>query len=307
MKSPPVWSAEKLMADAATAVNTFRAERIDEPVERWRSSYASHLTHFKQLFDMFEAGDPSTLSPAALPDLIRSELKPALRYLAAPPISDDDLHVLADVSSLSPQKLAEDTAAAARIIDTIVRTADPIRFPWLAEGRAPTTVERNFAIMSSALLLTAQRVVTDRRSDGKNQQEEKVKAYLRSIGLIEVSSRSMPNLNNAPALGEFCAESLVAERKADVVVRLFDGRLLAIECKVSNSSTNSVKRLNNDAAKKAVTWLKEIGRVNLVAMAVLSGVFKPKNLQQAQDEGLVLIWAHDLDPLGEFILGTKAK
>ena len=206
---------------------------------------------------------------------------------------------------MSPQKLAGDLGAATRVIDAIVRSADPIRFPWLAESRLPTPVEREFAIMSSALLLTAQRVVTDRRSEGKNQQEDAVKSYLRSIGLVEVPPRSMPNMNNAPAPGEYCGESLVASRKADIVVRLFDGRLLAIECKVSNSSTNSVKRLNNDAAKKAVTWLEELGRVNMVPMAALSGVFKLKNLQQAQDEGLALIWAHRLGPLGEFILSTK--
>lgn len=305
MRLPRTWSPDELQADAAIAISAFRAERIDEPVERWRISYTSHLRHFRQLFDLFEAGDPGTLAPATLPELIRSELKPALRYLAAPPISDDDLQVLADVSSMSPQKLAGDLGAATRVIDAIVRSADPIRFPWLAESRPPTPVEREFAIKSSALLLTAQRVVTDRRSEGKNQQEDAVKSYLRSIGLVEVPPRSMPNMNNAPAPGEYCGESLVASRKADIVVRLFDGRLLAIECKVSNSSTNSVKRLNNDAAKKAVTWLEELGRVNMVPMAALSGVFKLKNLQQAQDEGLALIGANRLGPLGEFILSTK--
>jgi hypothetical protein len=305
MKFPPVWSPDELQADAAVAVNAFRAERIDEPVERWRTSYLSHQQHFRQLFDLFEADNPGALAPVALPELIKSELKPAFRYLAAPPISDDDLQVLADVSSMSPQRLAQDAGAAGRVIDAIVRSADPIRFPWLAENRLPTTTEREFAIMSSALLLTAQRVVTDRRSEGKNQQEEAVRTYLRSIGLVEVPPRAMPNMSNAPAPGEFCRESLVASRKADVIARLFDGRLLAIECKVSNSSTNSVKRLNNDAAKKAVTWLEELGRVNIVPMAVLSGVFKLKNLQQAQSEGLVLIWAHRFGPLGDFILSTK--
>lgn len=54
-------------------------------------------------------------------------------------------------------------------------------------------------------------------------------------------------------------------------MRLWDGRLAY---KVRNSSTNSAKRLNNEAAVRAKTWLEEFGRVNLVPGAVVSGVFR---------------------------------
>lgn len=104
---------------------------------------------------------------------------------------------------------------------------------------------------------------------------------------------------------QFCAECLLGERKADVVVRLHDSRLMAIECKVSNSATNSVKRLNNDAAVKAEYWLKMFGTLQVVPAAMLSGVFKVMNLEQAQQRGLALFWAHDLDKLGAFIESTK--
>jgi hypothetical protein len=80
---------------------------------------------------------------------------------------------------------------------------------------------------------------------------------------------------------------------------------MAIECKVSNSATNSVKRLNNDAAVKAEYWLKMFGTSQVVPTAVLSGVFKVLNLEQAQERGLALCWSHDLDKLGEFIRSTK--
>ena len=49
---------------------------------------------------------------------------------------------------------------------------------------------------------------------------------------------------------------------------------MPLECKVSNSSTNSVKRLNNDAAVKAETWRQDFGTVPIVPAAVLSGVYK---------------------------------
>lgn len=80
---------------------------------------------------------------------------------------------------------------------------------------------------------------------------------------------------------------------------------MAIECKVSNSTTNSIKRLNNDAAAKATEWLKDFGELQVTPAAVLGGCYKVANLENAQERGLALFWAHDLDPLINFILGTE--
>ena len=80
---------------------------------------------------------------------------------------------------------------------------------------------------------------------------------------------------------------------------------MPIECKVSNSSTNSVKRLNNDAAVKAASWKLDFGLRQVVPTAVLSGVYKLHNLLDAQDRGLTVFWAHDLKPLTDWIASTK--
>ena len=106
-------------------------------------------------------------------------------------------------------------------------------------------------------------------------------------------------------MGEFCRESDFGGRKADLIVRLWDGRVLPVECKVSNSSTNSVKRLNNDAAAKAEVWIKEFGTATVIPAAVLSGVFKIHNLENAQARGLTLFWAHRLDAMIDFIEETR--
>jgi hypothetical protein len=82
---------------------------------------------------------------------------------------------------------------------------------------------------------------------------------------------------------------------------------MPIECKVSNSSTNSVKRLNNDAAVKAGIWLDELGSRQIVPVAVLSGVFKVHNLEQAQERNLTLFWAHKLDDMRSFIQATRRR
>jgi len=82
---------------------------------------------------------------------------------------------------------------------------------------------------------------------------------------------------------------------------------MPLECKVSNSSTNSVKRLNNDAAVKAGIWLSDFGTAQTVPAAMLAGVFKRHNLEQAQNRGLALFWSHDLDQLIDFIEGTRQR
>jgi hypothetical protein len=78
------------------------------------------------------------------------------------------------------------------------------------------------------------------------------------------------------------------------------------EAKVSNNSTNSVKRLNNDAAAKARQWTQEFGTQNVVHAAGLAGVFKLHNLRSAQNQDrLTVFWAHRLDAIAEFIEATK--
>jgi hypothetical protein len=192
-----------------------------------------------------------------------------------------------------------------RIVEVVRIGLDRYRFPWIAEGRAPTTEEKAAAVLASAALMAVRRVSTSRRLEGKEAQELRVAGALRGAGLSMVGARPIPTLNSAPGAGEFCRESLLGTRKADLVVRLWDYRIMPIECKVSNSAINSIKRVNNDAAMKAETWLKDFGTRNIVPVAVLSGVYKLRHLTDAQQRGLTLFWAHDLDALVTWIAGTR--
>jgi len=126
-----------------------------------------------------------------------------------------------------------------------------------------------------------------------------------SAGLTKVNVRDIATLSQAPPPGQFYGESMLGERKADFVLGLWDTRVMAIECKVSNSSLNSIKRLNNDAAVKAEFWLKHFGTAQMVPAAVLSGVYKLHHLMNAQAHGLALFWAHDLVQLVGWIERTR--
>ena len=76
---------------------------------------------------------------------------------------------------------------------------------------------------------------------------------------------------------------------------------MAVECKVSSSAVNSIKRLNNDAAVKAGVWRSEFGTAQVIPVAVLDGVFALSNLVDAQSRGLMIFWAHDLAAMTEWI------
>lgn len=304
MRTPPRWTEEDLAAEVDAAKCLFRHERLDEPLEKWKTAFDLYKSQFRRLFTEYGIADPAGLSPEQLANIYSQQLGDAFRYLTGPPISADDLKVLAD-ASLAPSKIARDPAGARRILDTIIQAIDPKRFPWIAEVRAPTEEEKSSAILASAALITAQRVSTDRRSECKTAQEGAVKTFLSGMGLTEVPTKTIRTLTDAPAPGEFSSESLVGSRKADIPVRLYDGRLMPIECKVSNSATNSVKRVNNDAQVKAGIWIREFGTSQIVPVAILSGVFKVHNLIQAQNGGLTLFWAHRLEDMAEFIDATR--
>lgn len=162
-------------------------------------------------------------------------------------------------------------------------------------------------MLASAALLASQRVATDRRSEQKTEQENHVEEALLHEHFTKVPTRVVDTSAAGPRAGEFCRESMVAGRKADVLVGLWDTRLMPIECKVSNSATNSIKRLNNDAAVKAVQWREALGDSNVVPSAMLSGVYKLKNLIDAQNAGLTLFWAHDLARLTAWIESTRRR
>jgi hypothetical protein len=88
-------------------------------------------------------------------------------------------------------------------------------------------------------------------------------------------------------------------------VRLRDGRILALECKVSNSAVNSFKRFNREITDKAAKWRLSFGD-QVVPAAVLAGVYKLENLCDAQDEGVTIFWDHDLAPLVDFVSSSRS-
>lgn len=68
--------------------------------------------------------------------------------------------------------------------------------------------------------------------------------------------------------------------------------VLAMECKVSNDTTNSVKRVN-DVLKKATAWREHWGSFVQPA-ALLQGTIGFKDVQRLTHAGVQVFWSHDL-------------
>ncbi|MBX9660390.1 MAG: XamI family restriction endonuclease [Nitrospiraceae bacterium] len=304
MIDPPRWSKEQLEEDLAKAITFFRRQRLEEPLEDYLEAFDQYQGYIEELLET--TVDLSQLESTALAVLGDARLLEAFRYLAAPPISQDDLKVLAEAPSLAKGRLMNKPDDVRRLIDVVRVVLDRRRFAWVVENREPTEAERGAAVMASAALMAASRVQTKRRTFGKDEQEKLVKTALIKLGLQEVAARDIPTIALAPAPGEFCGESRLGTRKGDIIARLWDHRVMPIECKVSNSSLNSVKRVNNDAAVKAGSWQRDFGLRQVVPTAVLSGVYKIRHLEDAQDRGLTIFWAHSLTPLTEWITKTKS-
>ncbi|MCC7017437.1 MAG: XamI family restriction endonuclease [Rhodospirillales bacterium] len=302
------WSDREIRKDAAKAKDLFRKRRFDESKERYLDAFAQLEKANKKIVDQLARILNDPIDPKLIASLVRDEhLLTALRYLGAPPISEDDLKILIG-NTLSPTQIAAEPAHAKAVRDIIRHILDPKRFPWIYERRPPTRKEKDAAILASSVVASAQRVQTGRRFAERDSVEGAVKNLLVSLEFRRAASRQrgiQTLLTDAPKKGEFMVGCKVGEHNADIVAGLFDGRVLALECKASNSEINSRKRINKEVAVDAAYWVRHFGEQNLVPAAAIQGVFNPTYLIQAQETPVVIFWAHQLQDLKKFIKTSK--
>jgi len=299
------WSAEELSVDAATAVAEFRGRRLGEPLKRYLDAFdASKEGNAELIARLRDVLSVEGADSDFVKSLWRTESgRTAFRYLGAPPISQDDLETLAE-AKLGVASVAAVSAKRQSLMGVMRAILDPRRFPWVGAQRAPTTSELQAAVLATTSLMASQRVQTLRRGDEKSMVEGSVKGLLVGMGwqLARASSpKGIQNLlNDSPAENTFHTQVNLGSDNADVVVRLRDGRLLAIECKGSNSEINSRKRLNKEAVQNARAWLARFGGQVVPAVA-LQGVFKDRYLIESQETPMLIFWGHRLDDLKQFV------
>jgi hypothetical protein len=320
----PLWSDEELAVDLQTAVGAFVARRLAEPAAAYpRHLKAAQSAQADLLRALATLGDDPTAP--RLTELRRLLFDPrlftALRYLTAPPVSEDDLYTLtaARPGRLTRAELGRDDKQARRLFHLILAMADLGRFPWLPHGRLeddggfrllrpgrrPRRGELRRALSATAPLQAAQSLATERRGFGR-EVEGWLRQALEDAGFAQApppNGGHIDNATHAPPPRRFYGECLFFGRRADMLIGLPGAFIVAVESKDSNSAANSVKRLANDTGAKARTWRDGYG-ANMATVALINGVFALKTLRQVQDAGVRLVWAHRIP---EFVAWLSSR
>jgi len=289
---PRTWTREELLVQRTQAEHVFIEQRREEGPRAYADVFAELEPIVSGTLELTR--DLRDVTGAKL--VAYDVLLQTLRYCCAPPISEEDLWTMVGRKFRHvPPDVADATASAMQPL------YDPVRFPWLVTSREPTSGERASAILATTAMLASVVTATRRRGDVSIRQEAAVGEALRAAGFNFDPNRTPLAVLDALERGSFSRERKVAGAKCDVPVRLHDGRLLAIECKVSNGPKNSWKRLNREAGGKAERWRAAFG-TQIVTAAVLAGVFDVSCLVAGQrDNGVAIFWEHELGPLAEFV------
>lgn len=302
-----VWTEDEVAADCESSADHFRERRgttdsLDDYLEQFASAEAAAERVIGQLSEILS--DPA--DKELLVDIVSNkELYTALRYLTAPPISDDDLATMLHRRPTTAA-LNEDEAYAGGLVTILRANLDPKRFPWVSSGERPTRSQLQAATLASAVAIAIQRVQTKRRGDEKSGLEGAVERMLTALEFQKVASprENIENVEDLPAPGTYMSEVTLGGHNADFVIGLRDRRRLALECKSSNSGINSRKRLNKEVCSDAAAWAEQFGN-QVVTGAALRGVFESRYVLEAQATPLLIFWSHRLEDLREFIEAAR--
>jgi hypothetical protein len=290
--TPPHWSEDALRTERDIAEKRFIVERQGEGPAAFYGTWDAVEPLVRGA--LTATNNLRQIEGSALVE--NKKLWQILRYVCAPRVSEEDLWTLVGKKFKNVPSGYSDIAAK-----TFSSLVDMKRFPWVIAGRDPQPAELKAAVMATTTLLAQETLNTARRGNASKSQEDEISEALTVAGMKLDASRKAISALDELARGCFSRERKVGGAKCDIPVRLADGRLLALECKVSNGPKNSWKRLQREVGGKADTWKQHYGS-QVVTGAVLAGVFDLKCLVDAQNrQNVVLFWQHDPKPLIEFV------
>ena len=93
--------------------------------------------------------------------------------------------------------------------------------------------------------------------------------------------------------------SSTANKEVDIACGIASNLILAMECKVSNDATNSVKRVS-DVIDKVKAWKDSWGDFIQTA-ALLQGVISYKDVVRLLNLDVGVFWSHDLQPFADWL------
>lgn len=230
----------------------------------------------------------------------------AFRHLLAPPLSQDQFKIACPSWNKGTEKSGAPLRepAAGTVAAKLLEWLDPGVAPWLFAARVPNRAEVRNALQRTAALIAAQRIQTAKRNRLAAAQESAVIELLTSMGWTKRPSKQIDTRAElAPKTFMHktrFATATTTPQEVDIACGLNKTYVAAIECKVTNDPTNSVKRIN-DVLKKAESWRIHWGSF-VETVAILQGVIAPKDVDRLCDANVRVFWSHDLDEFQAWIL-----
>lgn len=228
-----------------------------------------------------------------------------LRHILAPPVSQDQFLLLCPAWSKSKEKTGKGLSenAAREVAHVIYEWIDPRLVIWLGQQRPPSRGEVKFLLNHISPIIAKQRMETARRNRIALEQEIDVVEFLKSLGWQLVTRKTIDRAGVVQP-HQFmhktrCATGATTTEEVDIACGLPQTTIVAMECKVSNDATNSVKRVN-DVIKKANAWQNHWGAFVKTAV-MLSGVIQPRDVQRLEDNGIVIFWSHMRDEFRKWL------
>jgi len=229
----------------------------------------------------------------------------AFRHMLAPPKGQDPFKLICPEWPKSSEKNSTNVPRARAVKVAVAFHAWRSRrlTPWLDAKREPKTEELNSLLLSTSPLIAAQRLATARRNRLAREQEEAVVELLENSGWTKLTSSLVEQGSDLPSRHYMHKTKFSSgpgqSQEVDVACGLGKSHVLAMECKVSNDDTNSVKRIN-DILKKAARWRSKWGDFVRTA-AMLQGVMKPEDVRRLLDDGVEVFWSHRLDHFTDWL------
>lgn len=228
-----------------------------------------------------------------------------LRQMLAPPLSQDQFEIFCELyrkpTENSNRPVSDD--AAKQIVQVFRERLDPCLAPWVSQERAPEDYEIDRVVHAIGPLLASQIYLTGRRTSTSQVQEDAVVDLLEAKGWNRLPGRSLIDRNAVLDAKQFIKKAKFATttrpQEIDIACGLGATKVLAMECKVSNDRTNSIKRVN-DVLKKATAWRDHWGSFVRPA-ALLQGMIGYKDVQRLTHAGVSVFWSHDLPRFDQWL------
>jgi hypothetical protein len=219
------------------------------------------------------------------------------RHLMAPPVSQDQFVLICPAYKKGKEKNGRSmsVAAATTCGQAFDSWRDKQLTKFLCSSRKASWLEIRRVFITLEPLLAFQQVNTARRNRMAREQEKAVTDLLDSLKWTRVTL-GLVDKPGTLGLREYAHKTRFATQtrpqEVDIACGLKNSIVLAMECKVTNDETNSIKRVN-DVLKKAAAWQQHWGNFVETA-ALLQGVIRPADVDRLVNARIEVFWSHDL-------------